>query len=181
MKKKLLLISTVTLLMGFSSQVYAQKMNKTFSFGFGLEGVIPSGDLAESYGMGGGLTLRASYKAGPGFVTLTSGALVFAPKSLDGGENSEDMKAAMQIPIKAGYKFIYKDYLFAMAEIGYSSLTTYAPNSDGELEKISSGGLVYAPSIGFQYKSLELGLRYETFSTEGGTASFMGLRLGFNF
>lgn len=157
--------------------VSAQKMTKKFSFGFGIEGGMPLGDLKNIYGFAGGLTVRGSYHVGPGFATLTAGSLGWFPKSFGG----EDLKAGIQIPVKAGYKFIYKEHFFAMAELGYNSFKLYGIDDDGQVTSFSSSGFVFAPAIGVQLKSLELGLRYEHFSLKGGSGSFIGLRLGFNF
>lgn len=178
MKKCFYFFSIFILLCAFTHEASAQRTDKTFSFGIGLEGAFPTGDLALGYGAGGGLTLRASYKVGPGFATLTSGAVVFTPKSFD---DEDDLKVATQIPFKAGYKFIFKEYFFVMGEIGYSSFSSYGSGGNDELVKYTSSGLTFAPTIGVQYNWLELGIRYETFSVTGGSFSYTGARLGFNF
>lgn len=178
MKRFIYFLSIFMLLFAFSHETSAQRTDKTFSFGIGLEGAFPTGDLANGYGAGGGLTLRASYKMGSGFITLTSGAIVFTPKSFN---DDDDLKAAMQIPFKAGYKFIFKEYFFVMGEIGYSSFSSYTTGLNNELVKLTNSGFAYAPTIGVQYNWLELGIRYETFSVTGGSLSYTGARLGFNF
>lgn len=153
----------------------AQKMSKTFSIGFGLEGGIPT---SAGYSGIGGLTIRGSYHLGPGFVTLTTGGLLWAPKTLVSGTS---VKASLQVPVKAGYKFIFKNYLFAMAEVGYNSFRTYGVDAAGNVIAFSNSGAVFAPAVGVQFKSLELGLRYETLTFSAGSASMLGIRLGFNF
>ncbi|MFT3949375.1 MAG: hypothetical protein QM763_20595 [Agriterribacter sp.] len=75
----------------------AQKEGKKFSVGFGLEAIKPVADkvLKTYYNFGAGLSLRFSYKAGPGYATLTGGALAVLPKNLD----DEDLKAAVLMPL----------------------------------------------------------------------------------
>lgn len=80
------------LVLGFFS-AKAQKATKTFSFGLGLEGGAPLGDANTAYHFTGGITIRLSYHAGPGFITLTSGAEAYVPKSGLG----KSTKASLQI------------------------------------------------------------------------------------
>ncbi|MEO8405193.1 MAG: transporter [Chitinophagaceae bacterium] len=160
-----------------SSNASGQSLSKKFSFGFGLEAGLPTGDVKEAYNFTGGLTLRFAYHVGPGFATLTTGGIAFIPESLEG----EDVKAGLLIPVKAGYKYIIKDHFFVMGEVGYGSFKQYYSDDNGELASVSNGGFAYAPTIGVQFNALELGLRYESVSLPGGTLSFLGFRLGFNF
>jgi len=124
------------------------------------------------------LPLRLAYHLGNGFATLTSGGIAFIPKNLDGGE---DMKVGLLIPVKAGYKYIIQDHFFVMGEIGYGTLRQYYADENDELASVSNGGFLFAPSAGVQFNVLEVGLRYESVSLPGGSVSFVGLRLGFNF
>ncbi len=175
--KKLVFSSLLLLFVLLGTSANAQKMSKTFSFGFGLEGALPLGDAKEGFSFAPGLTVRASYKVGPGFATLTSGGLIFLPKSIDG----EELKASIQIPVKAGYKFIFKDHFFAMGEIGFSRFNTYFTGMDDTIHKIGQTGVTFAPTVGFQAGALEIGLRYERTNFKNGDLSTAGVRLGFNF
>jgi hypothetical protein len=154
----------------------AQKETKTFSVGFGLEAGLPLGDIKDAYDFAGGITIRFSYHVGPGFATLTSGAIAFLPKS--GLGNST--KASIQIPVKAGYKYMFHKPFFVMGELGYSSIKVYSGNN-GSLISNTFGGFTYAPSVGVNFKSFEAAIKYEAVSVSGGTFSTVGLRLGFNF
>lgn len=177
--KKVLITLIITMAgIGLFTDASAQKMKKKWSIGFGLEAGLPAGDMKDAYSFAGGITLRFSYHLGPGFATFTTGSLGWFPKSLSDGQ---DMKAGIQIPVKAGYKFIYKDHFFVMAEVGYNSFKFYGLDNNGDLVSRSNSGFVFAPCIGVQFNSLELGLRYESFSLTGGNGSFLGIRLGFNF
>jgi hypothetical protein len=155
----------------------AQKSSKKLSFGFGLEAGIPTGDYKEVYNFAAGITVRGSYKLGPGFITLTTGAIGFLPKSLE----SEDTKAGLQIPVKAGYKLIFKDHFFVMGEMGFSSIKYYFEGAGGELESVGQSGFTYAPSVGAQFGPFEIGVRYESTAIKGSAFSAALLRLGFNF
>ena len=170
-----ILFCSALLLAGLSSG--AQKLSKKWSIGFGLEGGAPLGDAKTSYNFTGGLTLRFSYKAGPGFATFTTGGVVFAPKDIKG----TDVKAGLQIPFKAGYKYIIGDHFFVMGELGYSAFRYYYKDGNGNLVSASTGGFTYAPTVGAQFGVFEVGIRYEGIAISGGTLSDVGLRLGFNF
>lgn len=177
MKKMLFLMLLSVLLFTIQHPADAQKLSKKFSVGFGLEGGLPTGDMKDFYNFTGGLSLRFSYHAGPGFATLTSGAMPFIPKSLNG----KDTKAGLLIPIKAGYKYIIGEHFFIMGELGYGSFTQFFPDDSDKLQSIKSNGFLYAPAIGAQMGAAELSLRYESLRLPGGRLSFMGLRIGFNF
>lgn len=155
----------------------AQKTSKKFSFGFGLEGAMPLGDAGKVFSFAPGLTLRASYKVGPGFATLTGGGLGFLPKKID----ADNLSLSVQIPVKAGYKFIYKEHFFAMGEVGFSNFKTYFKSGEDELGSVSQSGATFAPTIGYQAGAFELGLRYEYTGFKHGNISTAALRLGFNF
>jgi hypothetical protein len=176
MKKYFPLLVCIALVFG-SLSVSAQKENKTMSIGFGLEAGIPVGDIKNSYNFDGGVTLRFSYKAGPGYATFTTGVIGFAPKKGQGDET----KAALQIPFKAGYKFIFAKHLFVMGEMGYSVYRYYFKDGNGDLAHASTGGFTYAPSIGANFGVIEIGIKYEGIAISGGTVSDFGVRLGFNF
>lgn len=176
--KKIISILFLAVVMSFAyGNSSAQKLSKTFSFGLGLEGGIPTGDLKDVYNGAGGLTLRGSYHVGPGFATLTTGGIAFIPKSFDG----EDAKAGLLIPVRAGYKYIFKDHFFVMGEMGYGSFKMYYSGENDELASESDGGFLFAPSIGAQFGVMEISLRYESLKVFESNVSTIGLRLGFNF
>jgi len=155
----------------------AQKESKKFSVGFGFEAGLPLGDAKDAYHFTAGSNIRFSYHAGPGFVTLTTGATVWLPKS-DAGD---DTKASLAIPIKAGYKYILHKPFFVMGELGYSSFKVYYKDGNGDLAKSTSGGFTYSPAVGVNFNALEIAIKYEATSLTGGTVSNVALRLGVNF
>jgi len=176
MKRFLICILSVALL-SLAKPATAQSLNKRFSIGFGLEGGVPSGNSSNVYNYTGGMTLRFSLRAGHGFATVTAGGIAFVPQNLNG----QNLKAGLQIPIKAGYKYIIIPHLFVMGELGYSTFRFYYEDQYNNLQMTNSGGFTYAPAVGFQWHALEISARYETIQLSAGNQSFMGFRLGFNF
>jgi len=152
----------------------AQKETKKFSVGFGLEAGLPVGSYTSLYTFDAGLTIRFSYHVGPGFVTLTTGAIAFLPKKVDGQKE----KAGLQIPVRAGYKYIIQHHFFVMGEVGFVSARTYY-GYQGSLLSTTSGSFIAAPSVGVQFDAFEISLRYET--QPGNSGGTVGVRLGFNF
>jgi hypothetical protein len=170
-------VGVFCLLLSVGSNVNAQSLNKAFSFGLGLEGGLAGGSANSNYHSMGGLGIRFSYHVGPGFVTLGTGAFAWVPKSFEG----KTTKASLQVPVLAGYKFIFARHLFVMGELGYSSFRVYYNGGNGDVASTNYGGFTYAPSFGINFSALELGIRYQATSLSGATLSAVGLRLAFNF
>jgi hypothetical protein len=171
MRKTAIIVLMITFCASFAR---AQKETKNFSVGLGLEAGVPVGNYSNLYNFDAGLTVRFSFLAGPGFITLTTGAIVFAPKT----EVGVPKKAGLQIPLRVGYKYIIGHHFFVMGEIGYVSTKTYY-GSQGELLSVNSGSFIAAPSIGVQFNAFEISLRYDrNFKDQGGS---IGPRIGFNF
>jgi hypothetical protein len=174
MQKKIIIILFSFLIL-FSIKTMAQKTTEKFSPGFGLEVGTLTGDLKNFYTLTGGLTIRGSYKVGPGFVTLTTGVIAYLPKSGVG----LPAKLAIQIPVRAGYKYIFPSHFFVMGELGYASFKSYYKES-GEVLSSSSGSFIGAPSVGVQLGAFEIGLRYGINFTHN-DGSDISVRLGFDF
>ncbi|HLK30652.1 MAG TPA: outer membrane beta-barrel protein [Puia sp.] len=154
----------------------AQSDSKKFSVGFGLEGGLPVGDANTGYHFTGGITIRFAYHVGPGFVTLTSGAVGYIPKT----DQGKSTKASLQIPVKAGYKYIFAKPFFVMGEVGFSSFKIYY-DDNGTVASNSYSGFTFAPTVGVNFNAFEAGIKYESTSITGGSLSNISLRLGFNF
>jgi hypothetical protein len=155
----------------------AQTLNKLCSVGFGVEGGVPVNGASNIYNFSGGITGRFSLHVGHGFATLTAGGIAFVPQELSG----QNQRNAVQIPVKAGYKYIILRHLFVMGEVGYSAFRYYYVGGDDNLLVKSTGGFTYAPCIGVQFRILELSARYETIQLNTGNISYLGFRMGFNF
>ena len=174
MKKIKVVIICFLASLAFSTTTNAQKETKKFSVGVGLEAGLPTGTTGNLYNVAAGLTIRLSFKAGDGFATLTSGGIAYAPKSIPGVSKT----LLLEIPVRAGYKYIIHHRYFAMAELGYGNFTTYYGKNQ-TVNSISSGSAIGAISGGLQFNAFEIGLRYGiNFKSSGGV---FGLRLGVNF
>jgi len=171
MKKTVIIFSV---LVCFAISAMAQKETKKFSAGFGLEAGAPVGSYSNLYKFDMGLTVRFSYHVGPGFVTLTTGAIGFLPKKIEG----QPEKVGLQIPVRAGYKYIIHQHFFVMGEIGFVSTKTYY-GSQGKVQSLTQGSFIAAPSVGVQFNAFEISIRYETHPGDGG--GIIGPRIGFNF
>jgi hypothetical protein len=90
-------------------------------------------------------------------------------------------KASLQIPIKAGYKYVIHKPFFAMGEIGYSSFRIYYGGTGNEVASNTYGGFNYATTLGVSFDPFEAGIKYESTSLSGGSLSNLSIRLGFNF
>jgi hypothetical protein len=156
MKKTIILFSLISFCVITTN---AQKETKNFSVGLGLEAGVPTGSISNAYNFAAGLTIRFSYHVGTGFVTLTTGGIGYAPKKIAG----ESEKVGLQIPVKAGYKYIIQHHFFVMGELGYSDFKTYY-GDQGQVESVSTGTFLIAPAIGVQASAFEISLRYEIFT-----------------
>src|SRR5579862_564744 len=174
MKKKPTIIF-VALLMICSSAAFAQKETKLNSFGFGIEIGSPTGNIKNLYSAAAGLTLRYSHHIGPGFITFTTGGLGYAPITSKGTPK----RAAIQIPVRAGYKYIFDHHFFVMGELGYSYFK-YFYNSNGDIASATRNALTFGASAGLNLNAFELGVRYGVNITnnDGGV---IAARIGFNF
>jgi hypothetical protein len=158
------------------SNIMAQKETKQFSVGLGIEAGAPTGALSDLYSLAAGLTIRFSYHAGPGFVTLTTGAIGYDPKTIVVGQTK---KAGLEIPVRAGYKYIVHHHFFVMGEAGYAEFKSYY-GQEGELVSTSTGSFIAAPSVGVQFNAFEISVRDELIF-KGGSGGVIGVRLGLNF
>ena len=186
--KKLFTIIFAACLLFSSIKTFAQKETKKWSIGILSEGGLPLGDAKNIYQATSGLSLRFSYHVGPGFVTLSGGAVAYIPKNLFSPSNlfdtsgTSNFKIGLQIPIKVGYKFIFDHHFFVMAEVGNSIFRVYYDDGNDHVASTKlSGGFTFAAAAGVQFGSYELGIKYETISVTGGSISNIGLRTGVNF
>jgi hypothetical protein len=172
--KRIFTMALVVLAALLASKVYAQDVKK-FTLGIAAEGALPLGNLNTVYSVGGGATLRAAFGLDESSaLTLTTGALAFIPKDMNG----VDLKAQINIPVKAGYKYFLSGNFYGIAEAGFSFIKTYVPNYGGSgTTSVSNTEFTYAPGVGVQLGTFDASLRYEGYSGAG----FLGLRAGFNF
>jgi hypothetical protein len=161
--QKIAFIFLASLLSLESFSVLAQKSGVTQSFGIGLEmGVSPT--VLTTQFVNFGLTARYSVHAGPGFAYVGTGFMI-SREALD-----------FQIPIRAGYKFVFAKKYFISGELGY--YIDKAPLlSESESHTIT--GLAVAPSVGMQFGLFDLSARYCA-PINDSNASTIGLALTWN-
>jgi hypothetical protein len=175
MKKVFTIMVVMAVALGVTKAQAQDSDYKKFSLGLGLEGALPTGGLKSLYNVGAGATVRAAIgldKASA--VTLTTGVVAFIPKDLGSGI---DVKAQINIPIKAGYRYMLSDSFYGIGEAGVSIIKSYYNNGSSTLQSVSSSEFTYAPGIGVLLGGFDASLRYEGYSSAG----FLGLRVGFTF
>jgi hypothetical protein len=156
-------LSLVILLIGSGLFVFAQKPGKFESFGLGLEGGV-SPNVASTQYANLDLTAHFSIHAGPGYIYIGTGYMV----SRAGTE--------FQIPLRAGYKFIFSNQFFMSEELGYY----FYKNPDNYSDQITQNGVSLATSAGVQFGIFDLGLQYEAIINQT-NFSTIGFLLGWNF
>lgn len=173
--RKLFMVAMVMLAALTSSKLFAQSSDyKKFSLGLGFEAGLPVGSFSNAYSVGVGGTLRAAIGLDKtSAITITSGVMAFIPKTING----VDLKAQINIPVKAGYKFMLNDHFYGIGEAGLTFAKVYANVGNGTTVSANSTEFTYAPGIGVQFGGFDTSLRYEGYSGSG----FLGLRVGFTF
>lgn len=161
MKKLMKLVALSLLAFISTSTLSAQNLKKKFSMGFGFEYGVVNGDseykdfLKNFYGF----NVRASVKAGPGFVTLGSGANFFPIKH---DFEFDSPEGVLNIPVKLGYKIVLKPF-FIHPEGGLSFYKGVTYNEVEDKTKfINYRGFNYAGTAGLNLGALELGVRYQS-------------------
>ncbi|HEX8376525.1 MAG TPA: hypothetical protein VF602_01820 [Pedobacter sp.] len=174
--KRLFTICVVLLAFSFKSSAQdSEKSYKKVRIGLGLEGALPMGGLKTAYTYGGGATFRVAVALNEkSAVTATTGAIAFVPKDLSG----IDLKAQINIPIKAGYKQMLTEKVYALGEAGTTMVKSYVVDpSTGKTISANGSSFTYSAGVGAHFLRLDTSLRYEGYQGAG----FLGLRLGFNF
>lgn len=142
------------------------------SLSIAVDGAIPTGDFKSGYKMGLGADAKLAIPVvTDGFVTVSGGFLSFPGKDFAGYK----LPTATLIPLKAGFQYRFPGGLYLEPQLGYSILKVKG-------ESGSDGAFTYAGNIGFLVNNMiDLSARYEASSKDGGTTSFIGLRVGYNF
>lgn len=156
-----------------SAQDTGAKSYKKIRIGLGLEAGLPMGAM-DYYQYAGGASFRVAVALNEkSAVTATTGAIAFVPEPIP----NVDMKASINIPIKAGYKYMLSNKIYGLGEAGTTITKTYAVGPTGQVISASGSSFTYSAGIGAHALRLDTSLRYEGYSNGG----FLGLRIGFNF
>lgn len=171
--KKIFLLTAIAGIFAFTS-VSAQKdpaMNGQ-KLGIGVEFGLPVGDFGDVYnlGVGGSLVYQVPVATNLN-VTGNVGYINFTSKKVLGQSFNTGY-----VPIKAGLRYFFAENFYGGAELGAAIST----------EKNGSTAFAYSPGVGVEFPvadkaSIDLGVRYEGWSRDSHTNSFVGIRAAFNF
>lgn len=133
-----------------------------------LEVSVPGGDYGDLFGIGlggsGGLDIPITKAL---YATGTAGVMSFY-------RNNSSTKTF--IPIKAGAKYYFTRIIYAQTEIGMSV----------GVQEDAGTAFVFAPGAGMSYpvterSSVNAGLRFESWSREGGNINQFCIKVGYQF
>jgi hypothetical protein len=170
--KKLLLVVVIAVFAAANS--YAQKETGVGrpSLSIGVDGALPLGDFKEGSNFGIGGTLKGALPVAKDLdVTLTTGFISFSGKTI---EDEGKYPTVNTIPIKAGVRYRLASGPYFEPQLGYTIMSAKGFKS--------TGAFTYAANVGFMFTdAIDLGVRYEAFSKNSATTSFLGARLAYNF
>jgi hypothetical protein len=176
--KKVFLLTAIAGIFAFSS-VKAQKDVAMTGpkLGIGAEFAFPMGDFGDvsDLGYGGSLLYQHPIAANLN-LTGSAGYLSFKGKDVVIGGVTYKGGNAGYVPVKVGARYFVAENFFVGGELGAS----FSTESGGKT------AFAYAPGIGIEFpvadkSAIELGARYEGWSANSTTSSFIGLRLAWNF
>lgn len=170
--KKVFLLTAIAGIFAFSS-VKAQKDVAMTGpkLGIGADFAFPMGDFGDVMDLGYGGSLLYQHPVAANLnLTGSAGYLSFKAKDEFGGGNFG------YVPVKVGARYFVAENFFIGGELGAS----FSTESGGKT------AFAYAPGIGIEFpvadkSAIELGARYEGWSANSNTSSFIGLRLAWNF
>jgi opacity protein-like surface antigen len=170
--KKVFLLTAIAGIFAFSS-VKAQKDVAMTGpkLGIGAEFAFPTGTYGDAYKLGYGGSLLYQHPVAANLnLTGSAGYLSFKAKDEFGGGSYGS------IPVKAGARYFVAENFYIGGELG----AAFSTKSGGKT------AFAYSPGIGVEFPvsdggAIELGGRYEGWSADSHTRSFIGLRLAYNF
>lgn len=169
-------------------------------FSAGLEIGLPMGDFGEvsSLGIGGTLGFEAPVADQIGLIAQ-AGYISFMGKEyetvtvVNGVVTTESVKADASgiIPVQVGGKYYFSDnqegaYLGALFGVHMQSVEEVTginvTTGTFETEKSLKSNFSFAPLLGYIVgENIDLGVRYQIISAEGGSSSYLGLRAAYMF
>jgi hypothetical protein len=172
MKKVFLIVATMAICAG----AFAQKKGSDTKghFSIGPEIGFATGDFNNSHSIGIGATAQGEVNIAQSTnVTLTMGFMSYAGRSYGSGIK---YKAAGIIPIKAGVKYFLSEGFYAGAQFGAGFFT----NSGG------GTAFAYTGMLGYEFntksdKAVDVSLKYDGYSKNGGRLGSAGIRLAYRF
>lgn len=160
--------------------VFTQNSNAQIRFSAGLDvGKV----LETGYGLNIGLALGAEKPIGDnmGLTFQTGYDIITLDKDVMGSGASSSM-----IPIQAGFKYYFTDNesgLYGHAQLG---VTNFRIKQDfgGFVGSVSASSTDLSYAVGAGYlvnENIDLGLRYNIISGNGGSLAYIALRAAYNF
>ena len=144
--------------------------------GIGLDLGIPVGDLGRSTRIAPGASLKALYGVGmSGQVGITLGYLHFAARN-----NTLIKSSSTEIPILASYRQ-HVDQIYLEPQIGVSLMQSKIEGEQMPPMEVSQTNFSWGIGLGYHLQGIDLSLRYQSASRNGGSRGFIGLRAGYNF
>lgn len=173
MKKIFFLILTAGLFQLVDAKAQSGAQIAEPRLGIGFDVGLPIGDFGDfaNYGTGGSILYQHPVSKSLN-ITGNVGYIRF-----NGKETIGTLKYRQSfIPIKVGARYFIIENIYGTAEVGSSIATA---NGSGV-------SFIYTPGLGVEIPvsrtgSLDIGARYEGWTKNTGTLSFIGLRAGYNF
>lgn len=167
--KKIITILIVLTICTLSAQ--AQRGNKGASIG--LDVALPVGNMSKSLGVGIGGSLKGFYGLrDEADVTLTLGYINFAEKDNLGISYS-------LIPVLAGYR-LKLDQVYLEPQFGFTIMNVKSDVVNAE-KSTSNTKIGYGIGVGYLMGNLDLGLRFQDISANGGGFNIIAVRVGYAF
>ncbi|MCX2430460.1 outer membrane beta-barrel protein [Pedobacter sp. GR22-10] len=166
---KIIATSAAVVALFFSTNANAQSQK----LGIGLTAGIPTND---AYNFVGGVDVRYQFDVDKQLsIPVTAGYTRMFAKDFTVGNATVDGPDFGYIPVKVGAKYFFNDSgagVYGLAELGAG----FGTNSG------SKTSFVYSPAVGYAWSNgLDLGVKYEGLSRDGGSIGFFGLRLAYGF
>lgn len=169
MKKiKICLLALTVLVAATSFGQDDKKKASGNSLSVGAEVGLPMGAFGDFASLGLGGSAKAAFGIFEGgAVTLSAGYVTFSGKEIVAGFKAPSTNL---IPVKVGLRYNLGGSIYAEPQLGM----TFIGNGGGS-------AFTYAAGVGTMINNqIDIGVRYEAFS-KGGTSSFIGARVAYNF
>lgn len=144
--------------------------------GIGADLGIPVGDLGRSTRLAPGVSLKALYGLGMyGQAGITASYLNFSAR-----KNTRFKTSSSVIPLLATYRQ-HLDNIYLEPQVGASFIRSKIEGENIATLDQSAVYFAWAVGVGYKLQDIDLSLRYQTASKNGGSRGFIGLRAGYNF
>jgi hypothetical protein len=169
---KKILLSAIAVFFGLNHSLAQSSESK---IGLGLEAAFPVGDFKQTADYAIGVSLLYQKPVAQNLsITGNVGYLRFHGPAV---YSSIKYKQGF-VPIKAGARYFIVPHIYGAAELGVAFSTA---NGYG-----SGTFFIYTPSLGTEFPvsrtgTIDIGLRYESWTRSTGTLSFAGIGAGYNF